>query len=415
MNNPTIHGLQVWPASVNPSDCELCLSNPLIHFFRRRLFLLPRFERSEALSRGMWMHYFFEHDDFATPLSALEAKLRAATLPLVNERKKLLDKHLVEAGLFGDRRTEAHAEERQDFEVALAIYLAASQVLLPSGWGGGGFREWLCQPHIRIIARENKVSRPLGITDCWGHELFRTGIFDLTFYNANSHAVFIVDLKSTDYSPLLRMQLCPYEFQTLQYLELGPDYVKHLISTSALPSDAFFAGVCHLTIRKPAIEFSGEDRNFILDESPLKSGPRKGQPRNERKYHGDPVHANYVRRCASWMNATDLYLHLAPERSADPVVNISTTTTKALYDALSHHYQPTVNAFVGNLCHATPDNMPRMIQPLLARGSISPYAPLVTAPPSEWLPLARELGFQIGKEPRALETLQKEKILLPPA
>ena len=43
MNNPLVHGLQVWPASVNPSDCELCLSNPLIHLFRRRLYLLPRY------------------------------------------------------------------------------------------------------------------------------------------------------------------------------------------------------------------------------------------------------------------------------------------------------------------------------------------------------------------------------------
>ena len=90
--------------------------------------------------------------------------------------------------------------------------------------------------------------------------------------------------------------------------------------------------VLHAIVRKPTISFGQADRDFFLDTTPFKSGPRKGEPRNEKVYTGEPRLENYLERCRQWYRGEKDYAHMAGDRMAEPVVDLSFTSGTALQD-----------------------------------------------------------------------------------
>lgn len=353
------------------------LADPFSWFLSRRLGLRSALSHSNALSRGSWFHAAFQcwrgvHDDNDT-LSRLETVLE--------ERMGELSEACDLVGWDGDRRTAVIQREEADMRTAWAWFQASRKVPVPQLHGKGNVRlpwtEWLVQdqftwldvePSIRV---SNMVAQP-----------------DLLLWHKGQRSVWIVDLKTCSGSPLKRLDGCRGEFQTLHYMHVLRGALRRPSIREAwnLPADARLGGFIHVAVSKPSIEICGEDRDYDLDTSPLKSGPNKGQPRNERRFRGEPKLSNYVNRVSEWFLSEGRYAHLAGERSQDPPVNASIVSSAALDD-------PWLSAVHMSRLRAVEQMHGRRPSPLHypavgdveAPWSSDPLFPLRHIEPSKWL------------------------------
>ena len=164
-------------------------------------------------------------------------------------------------GVSSDKTREMVAREELDARTSIAWFNAALQV--PDGSGktiGQRFAEdWTVVDQEPTIAYGDCLIQP----DC----LLRD----------KAGKVWIVDFKTTSMSTNARLQTCPLEFQTQHYFHTMNEGLQDRLLEVQYCAPEELAGVLHIAVRKPSIEFGMKDRPFTLDESPFKSGPRKGE------------------------------------------------------------------------------------------------------------------------------------------
>lgn len=383
------HGIVAVRPPVRSSDFRLATESPFHYLLARRFGLVPRLSWSQALNRGTWFHQAFAMmhlapDDFTQGYANL-LQLRLDELSQVCS----------DFGIDSEKKRAILATEEQDHSTSLAWYKACTTISLPDV---GTIHDVLTAPHFRPLCAE-----------CTMEVEFRVPFFhkparcvaqpDLMLYHTGQNSVWIVDYKTTAVSPIDRAASCPIEPQTQHYLHILEAKLQDpkFREANELPPDVRVGGMMHVIVQKPSIEFGMKDRDYLLDTSPFKSGPRKGQPRNEKVYQGEPRLENYIQRCLDWYAGEGEYAHLVADRQTSPVINISYTSAEALRDEMwrrqYHARLQSVNQW--RVRKPDPGVFPWPSSVSGVSGRKDTYAPFVLRPITEWPAIVREEGFAI--------------------
>lgn len=318
------HGHKPVTPHIRASDFYTCLTDPFRYYVERRLGLQSAFSYSEALRHGSWLHKCIELDPFTVDWS-LEQWTNALT-PYIEARQAELVSVCDTFNIRGDAQAAILLREREDALTVASWYMAERS--LPIG-NGRSFVRFMTSTNTEIIGREVglRVTNPIdpSLPDLAGR-------IDLLYLNKLTNTLVILDAKSTAKPTPVRLAGCAWEYGTLHYIHLLDAALKqgllHRLYPS-LPADVQVGGMVHVAFNKPQIRLSDMDRDCEeIDFTPSR-GPNKGITRKEKKYHGDPQFRNYQRRVQDWVFARNDYLHLAAERSMDPVVNMSWTHARA--------------------------------------------------------------------------------------
>lgn len=368
------HGIFARRPPIRSSDYRLVRSCPRTYYLSRRLGLVKAFQYSKALTRGSWVHLAFACilDDPTDRAITLENAIAARCEELREVAKAL--------GTSSDKIREMVAREEQDARTSIAWFNAALQV--PDG-SGRTLAQRFAEDWI-IVEQEPEILH--------GDRLIQPDVI----VRDRAGKFWIVDFKTTGMSTNARLQTCPLEFQTQHYFHTYRDKCAQDTAFQlayCMPEDV--AGVLHIAVRKPSIEFGMKDRPFELDTTPFKSGPRKGEPRNEKVYVGEPDPAIYEQRCLDWYLGRGEYLHHEPERLTDPCIAISTTSAALLTcDDLQMEYNERL-AFIRN--YTSQPSQPSQFEigdPVVQPGSqASPYLPFHLVEPGKWPEVIRSEGF----------------------
>lgn len=369
------HGVFARRAPIRSSDYRILRSCPRTYYLARRLGLTKAFQYSKALSRGSWVHLAFACilDDPTDRAVTLEEAIVARCEELREVCKTL--------GVSPDKTREMIAREEQDARTSIAWFNAALQV--PDGSGrtlAQRFaKEWVVVAQEPEIHYEDRLIQP----DC----LLRDA----------AGKVWIVDFKTTAMSTNARLQTCPLEFQTQHYFHTMLDKARNdsvFAAEYGVNHPGDIGGVLHVAVRKPSIEFGMKDRPFTLDTSPFKSGPRKGEPRNERLYTGEPDPYLYEQRCLDWYLGRGEYSHLEPERLTDPCIAISTTSAELLLaDDLKREYHDRLSFIRKYTSRPSQPGEFEIGDPVVQHGTPSPYLPFHLTGPGQWPEVIQMEGF----------------------
>ena len=386
------------PAVVPPirsSDLRLILTDPLEYLLRRRHGFVAPGHYAEALSRGTWLHEHFRR------MESDDDTRRGEVATLLHAKLTALEPRLVKAGLSAERVRERLDDERRDCLTAGAWWDAA--IDLSFGHEGWTLRELLMRPGLRVVCREAVFAadlpvqfRPPGPLSVSRHECRIQP--DLILLDEEAGELWIVDLKSCSGSVLARLSTCPDEFQTQLYCAV----LERLLARGAmrerfaLPDGTRLGGMVHVAIRKPSIEFGAADRDFIIDDAPLKSGPRKGQPRNEKRYVGEPRFENYLGRVRAWFRGEADFADRAAEWATDPPVNVSRTPIELLREPVRQmHLQSRLDLVASHARREASPSRFAPAEPIRFGLGESPFAPLIGADPASWPELAEAHGFTV--------------------
>lgn len=369
------HGIFARRPPIRSSDYRLVRSCPRTYYLSRRLGLTKAFQYSKALNRGSWVHLAFACilDDPTDRAITLENAIVARCEELRDVAKQM--------GVGSEKIREMVAHEELDARTSIAWFNAA--LLVPDGSGktvGQRFAEdWTVVAQEPEILHGDRLIQP----DC----LLRD----------KAGKLWIVDFKTTSMSTNARLQTCPLEFQTQHYFHVMRDKAQEdqaFCIEYQLEGQASLGGVLHIAVRKPSIEFGMKDRPFELDTTPFKSGPRKGEPRNEKVYVGEPDPAIYEQRCLDWYLGRGEYSHHEPERLTDPCIAISTTSAELLLaEDLRSEYHERLS-FIRNYADrpSQPCNF-EIGDPVVQHGTPSPYLPFHMVEPGKWPELILAEGF----------------------
>lgn len=366
------HGIFARKPPIRSSDYRLLRSCPRTYYLSRRLGLVKAFQYSRALSRGSWVHLAFACilDDPTDRAITLESAIAARCDELRAVCKEM--------GVSPEKVREMVAREEQDARTSIAWFNAALQI--PDGSG-----RTLAQRFAEdwtIVAQEADIMH--------GDRLIQPDVI----VRDKAGKLWIVDFKTTAMSTNARLQTCPLEFQTQHYFHTFNDMLPANPELILQYGSDQVGGVLHIAVRKPSIEFGMKDRPFTLDESPFKSGPRKGEPRNERIYTGEPDPYLYEQRCLDWYLGRGEYSHFEPERLTDPCVAISTTSAHLLLaDDLKTEYDDRLS-FIRNYTSrpAQPGEF-EIGDPVVQHGTPSPYLAFHMVEPGKWPELILAEGF----------------------
>jgi hypothetical protein len=369
------HGIFARKPPIRSSDYRLVRSCPRTYYLSRRLGLVKAFQYSAALTRGSWVHLAFACilDDPTDRALTLEQAIAARCEELRGVCKQL--------GVSGEKTREMIAREELDARTSIAWFNAALQI--PDGSGrtlAQRFAEdWVVVAQEPEIRHGDRLIQP----DC--------------LLKDKAGKLWIVDFKTTGMSTNARLQTCPLEFQTQHYFHTFLDKSRDeadFAGQYGISWPGEIGGVLHVAIRKPSIEFGMKDRPFTLDESPFKSGPRKGEPRNERIYTGEPDPYLYEQRCVDWYMGRGEYSHFEPERLTDPCVAISTTSAELLLaEDLKSEYHARLS-FIRK--YTSLQSYPSEFEigdPVVQHGTPSPYLPFHMVEPGKWPELILAEGF----------------------
>ncbi len=116
------------------------------------------------------------------------------------------------------------------------------------------------------------------------------GTIDLELEDAETGEIWIVDHKTVGGDAMTRVAYTGFDLQSLLYRVLA----------KGLHPDRKIAGVVHNIVAKPTIDFCNKDRDSVWVDKTFKSGPRKGQTVQEKKFEGVPKFENYLERCREW-------------------------------------------------------------------------------------------------------------------
>jgi hypothetical protein len=368
------HGLAPRNVGIRSSDYRSLRSCPFSWYLSRRLGLVKASRYSAALSRGSWAHLAF------AAYSLRKNKEAALEMyeSVMDLRLQELKAYGRTAGQSAELIREIQTREEKDARTAWAWFSASMTVQFkldgegPTGRLGG----WV--DFVDIVAQEPMLRHG----DC----VIQPDAL-IKFPN-KPNDLWIVDFKTTSSSATERLQACPIEFQTQHYF-----HVMNQLDLKEYNAERL-GGVIHIAVQKPTIEFGMKDRPFTLDTSPLKSGPRKGEPRNEKIFVGDPDPAIYEQRCYEWYTGTGEYLHMEPERLTNPCVNISYTSATHLLDAkLIAQYHARLE-FCRSYANREPypDNF-EMGDPIQGTGTPNVYLPFMMTDPVVWPDIVRQENF----------------------
>lgn len=383
------HGFVPTVPSIRSSDYTLLLEDPFKYYLTRILCLVPALSWSKALSRGSWFHKCLEIDDLTseTPSLTLGSGFDGA----LADRELELRESCESVGIQGETLRDILAREVQDANTARAWYEASSSVEIDKTHGS--WRDFLRRPYWCVLSREHLYSAAM--PHIGGHKAVIQP--DLLLYHRDHKKLWVVDAKTTDEDPVVRMTSCPVEFQTNHYLRV----LSHLQSIGHLPllhpevtSDATIGGMIHVVVRKPDLVFGLKDRNFTEKIFVPSRGPNKGVSRLEKTYHGEPLFCNFLSRVRDWYAAANDYTHLAREFAASPPCNISFTTVDFLDDESNLDYHDALNFIHSHATrNPTPNNFLRNPNSIRAWGSVSKYAPFYLLPVSQWPSHIAEAGL----------------------
>jgi hypothetical protein len=364
------HGLAPRSVGIRSSDYRMMRSCPFTWYLSRRLGLTKADRYSAALSRGSWAHLAFAslclRKDTEKALQMYDNAIDARIQEII--------KHGKSVGRNSDLIREICEREEKDARTAWAWFCAATEIVYEDS--GMNLNKWMSG--INIVAQEPTIRH--------GDRVIQPDA--LITFPMNPKILWIVDFKTTSVSPFDRLQACPIEFQTQHYFQTMLDLNLSDYNCESL------GGVIHLAVQKPTIEFGMKDRPFTMDTSPLKSGPRKGEPRNEKIFVGDPDPAIYQQRCYEWYAGTGEYLHLEPERLTNPCVNFSYTSAQHLLeDDMVKMYNRRL-AFCRKYAELEPypENF-EMGDPIQGTGSPSQYLPFMLTSPGVWPDIVHREGF----------------------
>ena len=366
------HGIFSRRPHIRSSDYRLLRSCPRTYYLSRKLGLVKAFQYSKALTRGSWVHLAFACilDDPTDRALALEQAIVARCEELREVAKQM--------GASPEKVREMVAREEIDARTSIAWFNAAMQV--PDGSGktlAQRFAEdWTVVEQEPEILYADCLIQP----DC--------------IVRDKAGKLWIVDFKTTSMSTNARLQTCPLEFQTQHYYYTLSDAMAAQPEMAIQYGGDTVAGVLHVAVRKPSIEFGMKDRPFTLDESPFKSGPRKGEPRNERIYTGEPDPYLYEQRCLDWYMGRGEYSHFEPERLTDPCVAISTTSAELLLaEDLKCEYHDRLSFIRKYTSRTSQPSEFEIGDPVVQHGTPSPYLPFHMVEPGKWPELILAEGF----------------------
>lgn len=370
------NGLVARIPNIRASDYDLSLSDPFRYYLTRRLGIRCTSSLPRALSIGQWLHSRFEY--FGLPreewTSALDLRLA--------ERITQIEERCAASRVPSDVRRSLVEEERGNFVMATTMYAASEYLEFAKDRSIGSY---LRRPEWRLLPPELTLSidHPL----CPRTKLVCRP--DRLAYHERHNSLWIIDYKSTSFSPLARLSICPNEFATLHYSFI----VNYMLENGLihetfpdLPSNLTFGGMVHIAVQKPAIRFSALDRDYTTETRELKSGPRKGTSIVERKYYGEPKQDNYLTRMTMWYKGEGEYVDLKGTRQNDPPVNMSftypsylldTNTTSLYLQRLNHLYRMAVQDPI-------PLAFPQASNIISPYGRVSDYLPFYVNPPRDW-------------------------------
>lgn len=409
------HFLSRYPAvdaPIRSSDLNFALQDPQGLVLSRVFGLVPALSWSRACSAGSWTHENLRAD--VDPDIADADKYLSGKLLLHSHELEEAAEHL---NLSEDATTLLLEKEIKTFDCAKAWWRVVrdQNVMLPGTGELVGVMEWLsrfqwlCSEH-RFLVRN--ISTPGFLIDCLAQP-------DVLLVDRKTGLLWILDLKTCDAKPSERMRTFPYEPQAQHYinvldqaLQKGADFKG---DTPIDLSGLRLGGMVHLVVQKPTIEFGMKDRNYTLDESPFKSGPRKGQPRNERVYQGEPIFENYVKRVCEWYAGTGEYLHREQAECpiglsvthADPVLDRS----GAIFRSYTNRLQRACDVMLDG--SGAPEEAP-CGSPVGLYGGTSTYLPFQVAKYEDWASVVESEGFVVRHRDPDLNNLNVEGCFCPP-
>jgi len=429
------HGIVAhFATSMRSGDYELCLSNPHLYYLIRRLGLRPALGWSKAMNRGSWFHHLLALFNNPNRFKLYDA-LQTQRLAELGGTCKAL-------GLSVEKALEITARELKDAAVARAWFEATESVPIKRKGidKATTFQEWLRDGGWQVVGSEVQI--------IYMHPDY-PGVpivvqYDLLLYNPKANALWIVDGKTTSDPCIIRLATTKHEFQTQHYLVTADRHLPTLAKALDLPGDVHLAGMIHIAIWKPGIEFGQKDRDYQW----VSEGKRKGivgriirvssptspeRPyraswyatdgdgtgsvssvgtfeecfealheatgkKPEKLYSGEPSLPNFIKRLGQCYRAEGEYLGEKLNREEDPPVNwIYTSATVLQERAWLTEYWDRVQ-FIHS--HATRPPVPsafhRHISDLRKWGRLSEYAPFFLSEPKDWPEIIKRNNFIIA-------------------
>lgn len=365
-------GFPARPCPIRSGVLSALHRDPFEFYLHTRLGIVPRTWKGDAKLRGSLYHIFMQYDR----LSRMKERPSDYTGPWPVPSPVMA----------------------VNLEVERVLHVAASDLTpsgsLPSGQSFDRFESdlrdrasWAIMlgqfhneffplpPHIEVLHVERLLTASSSALTSTA--ACRT---DTILADHNTRTCWIEDHKSLSGLPTTRLKSLPFEMGTRLYRAI----VEANAKTLSLPYP--LVGFVHNLMQVPDIKFCDNDRDFTLNTSPFKSGPRKGTPRNEKVYTGEPKWSNYIARCRDWYTASGDYLNLRNEREINPALR------PALQSWMRFDEPVWTEEFLNALrfcdrycsCAAYPDLFPRTTLPSQYGRDLSPYMPFYETPIKKW-------------------------------
>lgn len=179
------------------------------------------------------------------------------------------------------------------------------------------YKQYPLPPRYSVLHTEHQEH----VRPSWMHNWPVQGTLDrlvserVLTYDGKPTRYWVLDYKTTSKSPKLRAQTCMREWQTDIYWLLARETLRQ----AGLDPKAL-VGIIHWIIQVPGITLCQNDRDFEMESRVLKSGPRKGQTIETRKWSGEPKWSNYYKRVGEWYRGTGFHDDRVETVKTDPPI-----------------------------------------------------------------------------------------------
>jgi hypothetical protein len=397
-------------ARVHPpirSSAIKVVGDPFLYYLTEILGITSAFNGSRRMAYGS-----YEHEALRLFDSTPEAR-KAHIESILTTRQSDIREAAKQFNVTPDSRDRILSDEEYNALTALSYWESANLVRRATGTLSRGIGGWLGNPRYKVIGRELLVT-----VFPWGEaDLPAVAQFDLLLYEPAKNLIHIVDLKTTSSVPIKRASYASKEFQTHHYLHIAREAARlglfdNRTNSSMRPT---VGSMAHLIIQTPTIRFGQNDRSFTLDTSPLKSGKRKGQPRNEKRYSGEPKLENFLTRTSDWYLGRNDYVDRALLVLGDQSpVNVSWTPIQSVSarDWDDYDYWTTQLRKWGSTSH-NPLLFPKNITNLMhtTYSDESPYTDFYMTDPSQWPEVMRRHRLVVDHRDPQLDLIRTPSIV----